>query len=80
MQLMGDPARAKMLNWSVWCDKAAAPIASATLDAAVRGWRFDVPSGCAAQWLKLSGSSADISQQVDMTIAGLRLERVNRGA
>jgi len=80
MQLMGDPARAKLLNWSVWCDKAAAPIASATLDAAARGMRFDVPSGCDAQWLKLSGSSGDISQQVDVTIAALRLERVNRGA
>lgn len=80
MQLAGDPARAKMLNWSVWCDKAPAPVASATLDAAARGMRFDVPAGCAAQWLKLTGSSADISQQVDVTIAGVRLERINRGA
>jgi len=46
-----------------------------TLDAATRGWRFDVPSGCAAQWLKLSGASTDIPQQADVTIADLRLER-----
>jgi len=76
MQLLGDPVRAKTLSWSIWCDKAAAPVASATLDsAALRGWTFTVPAGCAAQWLKLSGSSTDISQQVDVTVGALKLER-----
>jgi hypothetical protein len=76
MQLIGDPARARSLNWSVWCDKAPAPIDSVTLEAAAAGgWRFKVPAGCAAQWLKLSGASGDISQQVDETIGALKLER-----
>jgi hypothetical protein len=52
-----------------------------TLDvAAARGWRFEVPAGCPAQWLKLSGASADISQQTDVTIGGLRLVKEQPGA
>ena len=80
MQLLGDTARAKALNWSIWCDKAGSPISSVALDAAVRGWRFDVPSGCQAQWLKLSGSSSELPQQLDTTIANLKLERRAPGA
>jgi hypothetical protein len=80
MQLMGDPMRARSLNWSIWCDRAPAPIASVTLDAAARGWRFVVPKGCPAQWLKLSGSSGDIPQQADITIGALKLERVGGSA
>jgi hypothetical protein len=81
MQLLGDPSRAHSLNWSIWCDKAEEPIASVTLDAAAaRGWRFEVPSGCPAQWLKLSGVSADVSQQTDVTIGSLKLEKVGPGA
>jgi hypothetical protein len=34
-----------------------------------------VPANCPAQWLKLSGMSGDISQQADVTIAGLKLEK-----
>jgi hypothetical protein len=76
MQLAGDVPHAKTLNWSIWCDKSSAPIASVTLDAAARGWNFAVPSGCPAQWIKLSGSSADIPQQVDVTISAFELEKV----
>jgi hypothetical protein len=76
MQVLGDQARAKTLNWSIWCDKAAAPIASVTLDGVARGWQFRVPSGCAAQWLKLSGSSGDIPQQADIIFAALKLQRI----
>ena len=80
MQLLGDPERAKTLSWSIWCDKAAAPVTSVTLDsAAARGWTFKVPADCPAQWLKLSGSSSDISQQVDVTVGALKLERVGGG-
>jgi hypothetical protein len=77
MRLLGDPARARALSWSLWCDKAPQALASATLDAvATRGLQFEVPAGCAAQWLKLAGASPDISQQSDVTIAALKLERV----
>jgi len=81
MQLLGDPARAKTLTWSIWCDKALTPLTGVTLDvAAARGWTFQVPAGCPAQWLKLAGSSADIPQQVDVTIGGLKLARATTGA
>ncbi len=81
MRLLGDAARAGTLDWSIWCDKAAAPIASVTLpQAAAHGWQFAVPADCPAQWLKLSGASSDISQQTDLTIGGLKLEKENPGA
>jgi hypothetical protein len=81
MQLLGDAARARILNWSVWCDKGDAPVASVSIDAAAaRGWQFTIPSGCAAQWLRLSGASGDLPQQVDVTVSGLKLEWVNKSA
>jgi hypothetical protein len=81
MQLLGDPSRGRSLSWSIWCDKAAEPIASVTLDAAAaRGLRFDVPAGCPAQWLKLSGVSSDMPQQSDVTIGALKLEKAAPGA
>jgi len=76
MQLLGDPSRAKALNWSIWCDKAASPIASVGLDRTGQGWGFAIPAGCPAQWLKLSGASGDLSQQVDVNIGALKLERI----
>ena len=76
MQLLGDPARAKTLTWSLWCDKAPTPLTGVTLDvAAARGWTVQVPSNCPAQWLKLAGSSTDISQQVDVTVARFKFEK-----
>jgi hypothetical protein len=81
MGLVGDPARAHALTWSLWCDKAAQPLASVTLDvAAARGWQFVVPAGCTAQWLKLSGVSADMPQQVDVSIGGLSITKAVPGA
>ena len=80
MRLIGDAARSQTLNWSIWCDKASAPIASVRLDRVSQGWGFVVPAGCPAQWLKLSGSLSDTAQQADLTIAGLKLERGGPGA
>ena len=80
LQLLGDTSRAKALNWSIWCDKVAAPISSVSLDQAVRGWSFVVPSACPAQWLKLTGSSGDLPQQLDVTIARLKVERLGPSA
>jgi hypothetical protein len=81
MQLLGDRARAHALTWSLWCDKAAQPLASVTLDlAAARGWQFEVPAGCAAQWLKLSGTSGDMQQQSDLSIERLKLQKATPGA
>lgn len=80
MQLIGDAVRSRSLYWSIWCDKALAPIASVTLDAAARGWTFRVPANCPAQWLKLAGASGDISQQIDVTVGALKLERAASNA
>jgi hypothetical protein len=81
MQLLGDPAHARALSWSVWCDKAGEAVASGTVDAvASRGLRFEVPKDCPAQWIKLAGSSSDMPQQIDVTIAGMKLEKVGPGA
>jgi hypothetical protein len=81
MRLLGDPARARSMSWSVWCDKAAEPLASATLDvAAGRGLSFAVPPTCPAQWLRLGGTSSDMPQQSDLTIASLQLVQAVPGA
>jgi hypothetical protein len=74
MQLLGAPLHPELLTWSIRCDKSEQPIASADISrAAVGGLVFQVPEACAAQWLELTGRSEDISQQSEVTIAGLRL-------
>ncbi|MEP7130444.1 MAG: hypothetical protein ABI770_04875 [Sphingomicrobium sp.] len=73
MAVEGDLSRAQAMNWSVRCDGSVKPFASIRLDAAARGWVFVVPVGCAAQWLEVSGTSADISQQSDVTVSNLKL-------
>ena len=80
LQLLGDRDRARVLNWSLWCDGSDAPVSAVTLaDAAQRGWSFRVPAGCPAQWLKLSGASPDVAQQSDVQITGLKLQRFGNG-
>jgi tetratricopeptide (TPR) repeat protein len=78
MKVSGDPARTRSLHWAVRCDKKDAPLGAIGLDAiSARGLTFTVPADCPAQWLELGGTSGDISQQVDATIEGLKLERLN---
>jgi hypothetical protein len=77
MSVTGEPSRLRAMSWSVRCDRSATAFSSVRLDAAIRGWRFTVPPGCAAQWLELSGASSDISQQTEARISGLKLERSN---
>lgn len=80
MRLLGDASRARNLTWSLWCDKTPSAFASITLDRAAQGWVFKVPANCPAQWLQLSGSSGDISQQIDVTISDLRLRKAGPDA
>jgi hypothetical protein len=76
MHVAGDPARIRSLRWSLRCDKADAPLSSITLDAAgSRPWIVAVPPSCRAQWLELSGTAEDISQQIEATIDSLKLTR-----
>ena len=79
MAVDGDLSRAGALSWSVRCDRSPKPFASLNLGAAARGWVFAVPAGCPAQWLELSGTSSDVSQQTEVTIGKLGLVQVGRG-
>jgi hypothetical protein len=79
LALSGDVSHAAAMHWSLRCDGSAKPFASAGLDSAARGWVFSVPAGCSAQWLELSGASADIAQQTDISIGNFKVvaERPN---
>lgn len=75
MTVSGGAAGGGPMRWTLTCANAPAPFTSAGLDALARGaWTFDVPAGCGAQRLDLVGTSADIPQQVDLTLSGLSLE------
>jgi len=77
MQLVGSLVHPETLRWSVRCDKSPEPFASAGIgDAASRGWTFQVPATCPAQWLELSGRSGDVAQQSEATITALDLAPV----
>ena len=70
-QVSGQPAA---LSWGILCFGSQSTVASMPIDAvAARGWSFEVPRNCPAQWLQLSGASADLPQQSDVTVSGLRL-------
>jgi HAMP domain-containing protein len=81
MQVVGAPVHPESLRWSIRCDKSQEPVASVGLDqVARRGWTFEIPANCPAQWLELSGRSGDIAQQSDVTITGLSLTRTGTNA
>jgi hypothetical protein len=74
MRIVGGGPQAASLRWSVACVPAQAPLASAGLDKlAAQALTFEVPAGCKAQRLELSGSSSDIAHQVEATIQDLAL-------
>ena len=76
MQLVGAPLHAEALHWSIRCANSGEAFATAALDdAASRGWTFEVPANCKAQWLELSGRSGDVAQQAEVTIAGFTVTR-----
>jgi hypothetical protein len=80
-QLAGGATHPEALSWSIRCDKARTQLSSVAVDtASAHGWTFQIPAGCAAQWLELSGRSGDITQQSDATITNLSLGRANAGA
>lgn len=76
MRLQTASSQPASLNWSVTCVGAQTPIASVPLNAAAAsGLSFEVPGNCPAQMLQLSGVSADLPQQAEVTIANLSLAR-----
>ena len=77
MRVAGGSPQAASLRWSVVCASKQAPLASAGLDTvAAQPLAFEVPAGCGAQRLELSGSSSDIAHQVEVTIQDLALVKV----
>lgn len=80
MQVIGSPAHPEVLSWSVRCAKSTEPFASAALVDVTRGWTFQVPADCPAQWLQLSGRSGDVAQQSDVTIGPISLTRAGPNA
>jgi hypothetical protein len=77
LSMARDSIHPELIGWSIRCDGASVPVALVSLDAAARGWTFDVPSHCPAQWFELSGRSGEVAQQADVTIGGLKLTRKN---
>jgi hypothetical protein len=74
LQLGGSTVHPEELRWSIRCNKQDEPIASIAIDEAARkGWTFQVPADCPAQWIELSGRSGDIAQQSEAVITGLKL-------
>lgn len=80
LAIKGDLAKARAISWSVRCDKTPFRFASSSLDrVASQGWKFTVPTACAAQWLELSAKSAGVQQRSDFAITDLRLAREEVG-
>lgn len=76
MRISGDAARP--LTWTVTCARAKEPLLAFSLTDAKRaaqGLSFEVPQGCEAQYLELTGKAPDLPQQIDATVSGLTLVR-----
>lgn len=81
MRTVGVPVHPETFNWSIRCDGAEGPLASADVSqAAARGLMFEVPDNCPAQWLELSGRSGDIAQQGEVSLTGLSLTKIGAHA
>jgi hypothetical protein len=73
--------RAGSLSWTIRCANSKNPISSASATAASdQGWTFEVPQGCAAQWIGLAGTPSDIAEQSEMTLREISVSKVNAGA
>ena len=69
---------AAALKWTVTCAGSGQALLQLPLSdsrRAAQGAEFDVPAGCGAQNLLLTGSAPEIPQQVEATISGLTLSR-----
>jgi hypothetical protein len=74
MRLLAGASQPQALSWAITCVGSQAPLASAPLNVvAARGWSFEVPANCPAQYLDLAGSSSDLPQQSEVMITGLSM-------
>ena len=63
------------LSWSVrLAPGRKAPLAQFPMRSpGTFNWTFNIPAGCAAQWIELNGRAQDMSGRSDVTISGLTL-------
>ncbi|MEO6224502.1 MAG: hypothetical protein ABIO80_01425 [Sphingomicrobium sp.] len=80
LRIQAGGSHSESLFWTVRCDKAGQELARVRMDQAARGWNFQVPAGCPAQWLDLTGSAPELPQPSDVTISNLVLTRGGPGA
>jgi uncharacterized protein YciI len=77
MRVSGGGEGINALSWTLTCPHAQTAFAAIPLTALAKGpVSFQVPRGCTAQTFELRGKSSDIPQQVDVTLEGLSLVRV----
>jgi len=77
-ELSDQSVHADALRWSIRCAKNTDPFASVGIDeAASKGWTFEVPADCPAQWLELAGRSGDVAQQAEVTISELSVNSID---
>jgi hypothetical protein len=79
MRVSGDLRNVGLLSWRLTCAGSRQQLLKLRLAATTQG-SFEVPSGCAAQRLELTGSAPDLAQAVDLTISGLSLTQDQPGA
>ena len=72
----GANAPAEGLSWVLSCMNSNKELARRPFrDVAGQGWSFEIPSGCPAQRLELTGSSSDMPHAVDVSIRSVSLTR-----
>jgi hypothetical protein len=78
--LASDGVHPELLSWSLRCDRSGKPLASVPAEiAAKRGWMFNIPAACLAQWLELWGKSGDVPGQAEVTLSNVTLHQVRNG-
>jgi len=75
VQANGSATNSDSLNWRLTCAPTNAPIATASLDEAISGWRFEIPENCPAQRLEFGGTVSDLPQQAEVRIRRVELRQ-----
>jgi hypothetical protein len=61
------------MHWTVRCAQDQKPLADLPVRAGPNSATFNVPDGCEAQWLELSGQPGETPRTSEMNLKGLRL-------
>jgi hypothetical protein len=76
------PKGGGVVSWKLECARSKADIATFALNDLSYtprrlNLRFDVPASCPAQWLKLTGTTADLPSAHSLTISDLQVRRAS---